>query len=67
MEEIFQRKIQLIAFKVPPTSDNFSKIDLISSIDIKNTALKYFSKPFLSINGDKNICDAIKQRWFIDG
>jgi len=65
VDEVLQRKIQSISFGVTPISeiDFNSKIDEISSLDIINLTNKYFSKPFLSISGNKKICLGIKNRW----
>ena len=40
-----------------------SKIDQISSLDIIQMTNKYFSKPFLSLSGNKKICLEIKNIW----
>ncbi len=65
LDEILQRKIQLISYGITPISeyDSNSKIDEISSLDTFKLTNKYFSKPFLSISGDKEICFEIKSRW----
>ena len=65
LDEILQRKIQLISYGIPPMSeiDLNSTIDAISSTDIIQLTNKYFSKPFLSISGNKKICSEIKTRW----
>ena len=65
LDEILQRKIQLISYGIPPISeiDLNSKIDEISSLDIIQLTKKYFSKPFLSISGNKKLCLEIKTRW----
>ena len=65
LDEILQRKIQLISYGMEPISDIDlnSKIDKISSLDILNLINKYFSKPFLSISGNKKICLEIYNRW----
>ena len=65
LDEILQRKIQLVSYGISPISENDlnSKIDEISSIDILKLTNKYFSKPFLSISGNKNICLEISNRW----
>ena len=65
LDEILQRKVQLISYGVVPISEfNLnSKIDKISSLDILKLTNKYFSKPFLSISGNKKICLEIKARW----
>ncbi len=65
LDEILQRKIQLIGYGLSPitATDLNSKIDNISSIDILKLTSKYFSKPFLSISGNKKICLEIKSEW----
>ena len=65
LDEILQRNIQLISYGVTPISEfNLnSKIDAISSLDILKLTNKYFSKPFLSISGNKKICLEINTRW----
>ncbi|ABO17428.1 M16 family metallopeptidase [Prochlorococcus marinus] len=65
LDEILQRKIQLISYGVTPISESDlnSKIDEISSLDILKLTNKYFSKPFLSISGSKNICLEIIKSW----
>ena len=64
LDEILQRKIQLISYGISPISeiDLNSKIEEISSLDILKISCKYFSKPFLSISGNKNICLEISDR-----
>ena len=65
IDEILQRKIQLISYGISPISeiDLNSKIDRVSTLDILKLTKKYFSKPFLSISGNKNICLEISNRW----
>ena len=65
LDEILQRKIQLVSYGISPISENDlnSKIEEISSLDIFKITNKYFSKPFLSISGNKNICLEISNRW----
>ena len=65
LDEILQRKIQLISYGVLPNSeiDLISKIEEISSLDIFKLTKKYFSKPFFSISGNEKICFEIKNRW----
>jgi predicted Zn-dependent peptidase len=65
LDEIMQRKIQLISWGITPISEiNFnSKIDGISSLDIYKLTKKYLSKPFLSISGNKKICLEISRVW----
>jgi len=64
LDEILQRKIQLVSYGISPISENDlnSKIEEISSLDILKLTNKYFSKPFLSISGKKNICLEISNR-----
>jgi len=65
LDEILQRKIQLISYGISPISeiDLNSKIEEISSLDILKLTNKYFSKPFLSISGNEKICLEISNRW----
>jgi len=65
LDEILQRKIQLVSHGISPISENDlnSKIEKISSLDILKLTNKYFSKPFLSISGNKNICLEISNSW----
>jgi len=65
LDEILQRKIQLISYGVSSISEHDlnSKIDEISSSDILKLTNKYFSKPFLSISGNRDICLEISKRW----
>ena len=65
LDEILNRKIQLVSYGISPISENDlnSKIDEISNLDILKLTNKYFSKPFLSISGNKKICLEISKRW----
>ena len=65
LDEILQRKIQLISYGISPISEiNLNlKIKEISSLDILKLTKKYFSKPFLSISGNEKICLEISNRW----
>ena len=65
LDEVLQRKIQLISYGISSISeyDLNSKIDKISPLDILELTNKYFSKPFLSISGNKDICLEISKRW----
>ena len=65
LDEILQKKIQLISYGITPISvlDLNSKIDEISSLDILELTKKYFAKPFLSISGNSKICLEISTRW----
>ena len=65
LDEILQRKIQLISYGISPISeiDLNSKINEITSLDILKLTKKYFSRPFLSISGNEKICLEISNRW----
>ncbi len=65
LDEILQRKIQLVSYGISPISEIElnSKIEEICSLDIFKLTNKYFSKPFLSISGNKNMCLEISNRW----
>ncbi len=65
LDEILQRKIQLISYGITSISelDLNSKIDETSSLDILKLTNKYFSKPFMSISGNKKICLEISKKW----
>ena len=65
LDEILQRKIQLISYGITPISvlDLNSRIDEISSLDILKVTNKYFSEPFLSISGNKKLCLEISASW----
>ena len=65
LDEILQRKVQLISYGISSISEHDLnlKIDKISSLDILQLTNKYFSKPFLSISGNEKICLEISKRW----
>ena len=65
LDEILQRKIQLISYGINPISEKHlnSKLNELSSSDIFKLMNKYFSKPFFSISGNKKICLEVKNRW----
>ena len=65
LEEILQRKIQLISYEIPSISANdfYSKIDAINPKDIRTITNKYFSNPFISISGCKKIFYKINIEW----
>ena len=65
LDEILHRNVQLISYGIPPISelDLNLNIENISSLDILKLTNKYFSKPFLSISGNKKICLEISKRW----
>jgi len=65
LDEILQRKLQLISYGIKPITEidfNF-KIDEIASLDILDLVNKYFSKPYMSISGKKEICAQISNLW----
>ena len=65
LDEILQRRLQLISYGVEPITEidlNF-KIDEITSLDILDLVNKYFSKPYMSISGKKEICSQISNLW----
>ncbi len=65
LDEILQRKIQLISYGIKPISENDLNIEIdeISSLDIFKLTNKFLSKPFLSISGNKKICSDISEMW----
>ncbi len=65
LDEILQRKIQLISYGISPISeiDLNSEIEKISSLDVLKSTNKYFSKSFLSISGNEKICLEISNSW----
>ena len=65
LDEILQRKVQLIACNLDPNFDMdcLKKIEDINSANILDITNKYLSKPFLSIYGDKKICNEINKLW----
>ena len=65
LDNIFNRKIQLLGYEMSPNADDdfFSEIDTVSSNKIKEIANKYLSNPYLSITGEKGKCLEIKERW----
>jgi len=63
LDEILQRKIQLIGFGLDPNFDFSKNIKNINSQDIIEVTNKYLAKPFLSIYGDKKICNEINKMW----
>ena len=65
LEDVFQRKGQLISYGISPGSskDYLSKIEAVTSEDILKVANKYLANPFLSVTGSKNICYTIKDKW----
>ena len=65
LDEILQRRIQLIAYNLHPNFDIdcLKKIEDVNSEDILQITKKYLSKPFLSIYGDEKICYEINKLW----
>ena len=65
LDEILQRNVQLISYGIHPISEKYLNIEIekVSSLDIIKLTNKYFSKPFLSISGNKEICLNIQNRW----
>ena len=65
LDEILQRKIQLISYGMHSCiNKDYSKdIQGISPKNLRNLTIKYFSKPYLSISGKENICDEIYKKW----
>ena len=61
LDEILQKRIQLIGYELDPDSemDSLKKIEDIKSEKILKITNKYLSKPFLSIYGNKKICNEI--------
>ena len=59
---------QLISYGIlsDPIKEYVLKIDKVSSLEIQNLIKKYLASPFLSITGDKNLCNEIKNRWIED-
>ena len=67
LDEILQKKIQLLSYGLSPISeiDLNALIEEISSLDIIKLTNKYFAKPFLSISGNKRIGLELNNRWGI--
>ena len=65
LDEILQKNIQLISYGLSPISeiDLDSKIEEISSLDIRKLTNIYFAKPFLSISANKRIGLEVSTRW----
>ena len=63
LNEILQRKIQNIVYNLEPDFDNFTRMKEICAEDILKVTRKYLTKPFLSIYGDKKICNEINKLW----
>ena len=68
LEEILQRKIQYISSNFNQDHDKLylQKIEEVTSKNILEITNKYLSMPFLSIYGDKKICNEIKSSWIKD-
>ena len=65
LDEILQRRIQLIAYDLDPDFDKncLMKVKDVISEDILKITNKYLSKPFLSVYGNKEICNEIFKLW----
>ena len=65
LDEKLQREIQLMSFKMSAYTydDYLLKMESISPKYLKDLINKYFSKPFLSVNGEKKICSEIEKKW----
>ncbi len=63
LDEILQRKIQYIGYKLDQNYDFLKKINDVSSSDILKVTRKYLGKPFLSIYGDEKKCNEINKLW----
>ena len=65
LDEILLRRIQLIGYGLDPDLEiNCSKkIEDIIPEDIFKITNKYFSKPYLSIYGNKRICNEVHELW----
>ena len=68
LEEILSRKLKLISDNLNSNYDRdyLKNIDKVNVKDILKITDKYLSKPFLSIYGDKEICNQIKKSWVED-
>ena len=68
LEEILQRKIQLISYyqNTKFDEDYLEKIEKVSASEIFQITNKYFSKPFLSVLGQEKTCKEIKENWIAD-
>ena len=68
LDEILQRKIQLISYGLSPNyEENYiSKLKDITPENILGLTKKHFAKSFLSITGDKKICCSIYNKWIKD-
>ena len=63
LDEILQRKIQYIGYKLDRNYDFLNKINDVNPADIFKVTKKYLGKPFLSIYGDEKICNEINKLW----
>ena len=67
LDEILQKKIQLISYGITPNSENFlSRMENITPEDIKKLMIKYFANPFLSVISEKRICEQLRKKWIKD-
>ena len=65
LDEILQKRIQLIGYDLDPDSEinSLKKIEAINSEDILKITNKYLAKPYLSIYGNEGICNEIYKIW----
>ena len=65
LEEVLQRKIQLISYDVSSYLEKnyIKKSEETTPRDILKLTNKYFSKPILSVNGNKKICNQLEDKW----
>ena len=63
LDEILQRKIQYIGYKLDKDYDFLDNIMDINSKDILEVAKKYLANPFISVYGDEKICSEINKLW----
>ena len=65
LDEILQRRIQLIGNDLDPDFDKncLKEIEDVKSKDILKITNKYLSEPFLSVYGNRKICNKINKLW----
>ena len=63
LDERLQRKVKLIGYDLDSDFDCLKKVNNINSEEVTKVANKYLAKPFLSIYGDRIICNEIKKLW----
>ncbi len=63
LDEILERKIKFIGYKLDQDYDFLNRIENINSEDILKVTKKYLTKPFLSTYGEEKICNEINKLW----